>query len=70
MSGNYKVRHLSNTTDLLFIFRLATCIDPTGLSSGPHSNQFMFRKLRTFLGSQIMFTIGKCERFMSNSYNW
>jgi len=47
----------SNTTYLLFIFRLATCFDPTGSSSGLHSNQEMFRKLRIFLGSQTMFAI-------------
>jgi len=49
---------------------LATCYDPTGSSSGLHSNQLMFRELRTFLGSQTMFTVGKCGRFMSNNYIW
>jgi len=49
---------------------MATCFDPTGSSSGLHSNQLMFRKLRTFLGSKTVFTIGKCEWFMSSNCIW
>jgi hypothetical protein len=33
-------------------------------------NQLMFRYLRTLLGSQIMFTICKCKRFMSTNKIW
>ena len=43
-----------------FIIKLATCFDPTGSSSGLHYEP-MFKKLRTFLGSQTMFTIIKYE---------
>ena len=35
--GTIRIRQYpSNTTYLLFIFRLATCFDPTGSSSGLH----------------------------------
>jgi len=60
----------SNTNYLLLLFRLATCFDLTGSSSGLHCEPKIYRKLRTFLGSQTMFTIGKRKRFMSSSYLW
>jgi hypothetical protein len=41
-----------------------------GSSSGLHYEPIDTRKLRTFLGSQTMFTKGKCERFMSKDTNF
>jgi len=47
----------------LIIIRLATFFDPVGSSSG------LIRKLRTFFGSQTMFTKDKYERFVSKDTN-
>ena len=49
----------------LIIIRLATCFDPVRLSSGLHYEPVDIRKLRTFFGSQTMFTKDKYERFVS-----
>jgi hypothetical protein len=49
----------------LIIIRLATCFDPAGSSSGLHCEPIDIRKLRTFLGSQRMFTKDKYDRLVS-----
>jgi len=44
---------------------LATGFDPATSSSGLHYEPVDIRKLRTFLGSQTIFTKDKYERFLS-----
>jgi hypothetical protein len=46
----------------LITIRLATCFEPTGLSSGLHHKPVDIRKLRIFLGSQTMFTKHEYKR--------
>jgi hypothetical protein len=59
--GTIEIRQYQwNTTYLL-----ATCFDPAGSSSGLHYEPINVRKLRTFLGSQPMFTYDKYERLVS-----
>jgi len=48
---------------------VATCFDPTGSSSGLHYEPVNVKKLRTFLGSQTMFTIVKYENFVTDGKN-
>ena len=64
--GTTRIRHNPSNTTSLFISRLATCFDPTGSLSGLHYEPINVNKLRAFLESQTMFTIGKYEKFVSN----
>jgi len=66
MVRNIRKRQYPSNTNNLFIIRLATCFDPTGSLSGLHYEPLNVKKLRTFLGSQTMFTIVKYERIVSN----
>ena len=66
----------------LIIIRLATCFHHTGSSSGLRYEPIDIRKLRTFLGSQTMFTKDRYKRsvccwltfmfrmFMLRTYNF
>ena len=61
-----RIRQYPSNTTYLFIIRVSTCFDPTGSSSGLHYEPVDVKKLRTFMGSQTMFTIVKYEKFVSN----
>ena len=66
--GTIEIRWYPSNTTYLFInyTRLATCFDPGGSSSSLHYEPIDIRKLRTFLGSQTMFTNDEYERFVSS----
>jgi len=64
--GTTRIRQYPSNTIYSFIIRVATCFDPTGSLSGLHYEPINVKNLRTFLGSQTMFTIVKYEKFVSN----
>ena len=68
--GTTRIRQYQSNTTYLLLIRVATCFDPTGSSSGLHYEPVNVKKLRTFLGSQTMFTIVKYENFVSSGHEF
>jgi hypothetical protein len=60
--GTNNNKMVSAKHNRFIVIKAATCFDPTGSSSGLHYEPTT-KKLRTFLGSEIMFTNNNYMQF-------